>query len=81
MKTQPTISQQIAGALGDSCGSCELLVSNHICEALGIEPTRRGSLASTPDITSTPDTWLRRIAQGSRPESGHAAAVVAALDR
>ena len=81
MKTQLTISQQIAGALGDSCGSYELLISNHICEAVGIEPTRRGSLVSTPDINSEAEAWLRRIAQGSGPGAGHAAAILAALKR
>jgi len=35
MNVQATITQQIAGALGDADGSYELLIGGRICEALG----------------------------------------------
>jgi hypothetical protein len=77
--TQPTINEQIAGALGDARGSYELLIGSHICDALGVEPTSNGRLIPTPRITPQSVEWLRATAIGSGPGCDHAADVLAAL--
>jgi hypothetical protein len=79
MNDQATISDRIAGALGDDHGSYEQLMGGHICIALGVDPAFRGQLIPTPKITKTTAKWLRDAAKAPAESGAHASEILAAL--
>ena len=79
MTTQPTINEQIADALGNTCGSYELLIGSRICDSLGIEPTHRGQLVARPNVSPEAIAWIRTTSVNSGANRSHAEEVLAAL--
>ena len=80
MNDQPTTTTRIAGALGDPCGSYELLIGSRICTALGLDPDGRGPLVPTAGISDKTVAWLHGVADAAAPDAGYATELLAALN-
>ena len=77
MNDATRVADRIAGALGDATGSYERLVSDGICQALGVDPAFRGQLVPAPTISTKTVAWLHQASGG--PAADSAQELLAAL--